>query len=124
MFQTILGAIKLSMAEARQLDRTAHVASVGDGSCEVIHGRVAALDECGGNQRHPPAHKIDWDNVETLCFVRGKLAEESAKKVRERCRGVDALVPAQERLCDRRFNDSGAHDSDGRRGVSIEEISD
>ncbi len=124
MLKSILRAIKFPVAQAGQLDRAAHVARIRDGSGQLIDALVAARDERGGDQRHAAADEVHWNQVEALRFRGRKLAEKSAEQIRKRRGGVDAFVPAEERLFDRGFDDRRPHDGDGSIGLRVEKIAD
>ena len=117
-----LRAIKFAVAEAGEFDGAAHIAGVGDGSGELIDALVAARDERGGNQGHAAADQVHGDQVQALRFVRGKLAEKCSEQIGKRGGGVDALVPAEERLFQRRFHDGGAHDCDCGLGFASRKL--
>ena len=122
MLETVLRAIKFAVAEAGQLDRAAHVARIRDGRGELIDALVAARDERGGNQRHAAADEIDRNQIEAFAFIGGKLAEKCAEQIGKRRGGVDAFVPAEERLFDGRFHDRRAHHGNGRVRMRVEKI--
>src|SRR5437773_3467344 len=70
---------------------------------------MAALDEGGGNQGQTAADRIDWNDIEALALIGGKLPKECSQQVGQRRRSVNALIPSAKRLRGRTLHDCGTH---------------
>ena len=88
----------LAMRQRRQLDRSPHVARIGDRGCQLIQPVVASLDHGCTDQSHTAADRIHRNYVETLALVAGQLAEVGSQQIGQRRGSVDALIPAAKRV--------------------------
>src|SRR5260370_774486 len=104
----------LAVSQPRELDAAPHVDWINRGSRELVHVSVATRDDRGSNERAPAASDVQGNHIATFPFVRRKLAEIRAEKIRKRPGGIDHLIPPGEGRALRAFYDRGAHDGDGQ----------
>src|SRR5262245_1320081 len=114
LVEIVLRAVVLAVRQSGQFDGAAHVAGVGPGGRQLIDRLVAAPDQGGRDQAHPATDQVYGNDVEALLAVRRHLAEEGAEQIRDRRRGVDAFVPAFERVVRGGLDDRRAYDGDGQ----------
>ncbi len=56
MLKAVLRAVILAVAQARQLDGSAHIAGIRDGGGQLVHALVAALNQRRRDQDDPSAN--------------------------------------------------------------------
>src|SRR5712692_877055 len=108
-------AIFAAVAEAGQLDQTAHRERIPVRRAELVNRLMSLEQERAEDGYHCLRREVDRHDVEDQ-FALGRVeAIALSSEIRERRAGVDALVPPGERIAERAFDYGGAHDGRDNR---------